>query len=104
MAVHVKKGDRVRIIAGREKGKEGDIIRAIPKEDRVVVEKMNLVKRHQKPTAEFAEGGIITKEAPMHVSNVMLVCSSCKKATRVAHKILDTGKKVRVCKKCGATI
>ncbi len=104
MAVHVKKGDRVKIIAGREKGKEGDIIRSIPREDRVVVEKINLVKRHQKPTPEFSQGGIITKEAPIHVSNVMLVCSSCKKATRVGHKILDTGKKVRVCKQCGATI
>ncbi len=104
MAVHVKKGDRVKIIAGREKGKEGDIIRAIPREDRVVIEKINLVKRHQKPTPEFAQGGIISKEAPIHVSNVMLVCSSCKKPTRVAHKFLDSGKKVRVCKRCGATI
>lgn len=104
VAVNVRKGDLVKVIAGRDKGKEGRIVRSIPKEERVVVEKINLVKRHQKPTPEFTQGGIITKEAPIHVSNVMLVCPSCKKATRVAHKILDSGKKVRACKKCGATI
>ncbi|MDA8195495.1 MAG: 50S ribosomal protein L24 [Thermaerobacter sp.] len=102
--MHVKKGDHVRVLAGRDKGKDGAILRAIPKEDRVVVEKVNLVKRHQKPTAEFAEGGIITKEAPIHVSNVMVICKSCKKPTRVAHKFLDNGKKVRACKKCGASL
>lgn len=99
--MHVKKGDLVKVLAGRDKGKQGVIIRAIPKEDRVVVEKVNLVKRHQKPTAEMTEGGIITKEAPVHVSNVMIVCKSCKKATRVGHRMLDNGKKVRVCKRCG---
>jgi large subunit ribosomal protein L24 len=102
--VHVKKGDTVRVIAGRDKGKEGQIIRAIPKENRVVVEKINLVKRHQRPTPDFPEGGIITKEAPIHVSNVMIICKSCKKPTRIAHKFLENGKKVRACKKCGATL
>ncbi len=102
--MNVRKGDLVKVIAGRDKGKEGRIVRSVPKEERVVVEKVNLVKRHQKPTPDLAQGGIITKEAPIHVSNVMLVCPSCKKATRVAHKFLDNGKKVRACKKCGASI
>lgn len=102
--MHVKKGDLVKVLAGRDKGKEGTIIQSLPKEDRVVVEKVNLVKRHQKPNADYPEGGIITKEAPIHVSNVMLICKSCKKPTRTGHKFEDNGKKVRVCKHCGATL
>ncbi|AEJ38536.1 ribosomal protein L24 [Sulfobacillus acidophilus TPY] len=102
--MHVKKGDLVKILAGRDKGKQGHIIRAIPKENRVVVEKVNLVKRHQRPSPAYPEGGIITKEAPIHVSNVMIICSSCKKPTRIAHKFLDNGKKVRACKHCGASL
>lgn len=102
--MHVKKGDLVRVLAGRDKGKEGHIVQSIPKENRVVVEKVNLVKRHQRPTEEYPEGGIITKEAPIHVSNVMLICKSCKKPTRIAHKFLDNGKKVRACKHCGAAL
>jgi len=102
--VHVKKGDLVKVLAGRDKGKEGRIILSIPKESRVVVEKINLVKRHQRPTEDFPEGGIITKEAPIHVSNVMMICKSCKKPTRIAHKFLEDGKKVRACKHCGATL
>lgn len=102
--MHVKKGDTVKVLAGRDKGKEGQIIQAMPKENRVIVEKVNLVKRHQKPTADFPEGGIITKEAPIHASNVMLICKSCKKPTRIAHKFLDSGKKGRACKHCGATL
>lgn len=102
--MHVRKGDLVKVLAGKDKGKQGKVIRGIPKENRVVVEKINLVKRHQKPTQMNMEGGIITKEAPIHVSNVMLVCNACKKPTRVGHKFLEDGKKVRVCKHCGATI
>ena len=102
--MHVKKGDLVKVIAGRDQGKEGYILEAIPKKNRVVVEKVNMVKRHQRPTMGNPEGGIITKEAPIHVSNVMKVCTSCKKPTRIAHKFLDNGKKVRACKHCGATL
>lgn len=102
--MHVKKGDTVKVLAGRDKGKEGEIIQAMPKENRVIVEKVNLVKRHQKPTPDFPEGGIITKEAPIHASNVMLICKSCKKPTRIAHKFLESGKKARACKHCGATL
>lgn len=102
--MHVKKGDLVKVIAGRDRGKEGHILESKPKENRVIVEKVNLVKRHQRPTMNSPEGGIITKEAPIHVSNVMKVCTSCKKPTRIAHKFLDSGKKVRACKHCGATL
>lgn len=102
--MHVKKGDTVKVLAGRDKGKEGQIVESRPKENRVIVEKVNLVKRHQKPTEDLPEGGIITKEAPIHVSNVMIICKSCKKPTRTAHKFLENGKKVRTCKHCGATL
>ena len=102
--MHVKRGDLVKVITGRDRGKEGHIIQAMPKENRVLVEKVNLVKRHQRPTMENPEGGIITKEAPIHVSNVMKVCTACKKPTRIAHKFLDNGKKVRACKHCGASL
>jgi len=102
--VHVKKGDLVKVLAGKDKGKQGKIIRSIPKEDRVVVEKVNLMKKHQKPTQQYPQGGIIAMEAPLHVSNVMVICPSCKKPTRTGHKFLDNGKKVRQCKHCGAAI
>ncbi len=102
--MHVKTGDLVKVLTGRDKGKQGKIIRAIPKEQRVVVEKINLVKRHQRPTPQNPEGGIVTREAPIHVSNVMIICKSCKKPTRIARKFLDNGKKVRACKRCGATL
>ncbi len=102
--MHVKKGDLVKVLAGKDKGKQGKIIRSIPKEDRVVIEKINLMKKHQKPTQQYPQGGIISMEAPVHVSNVMVICPSCKKPTRVGHKFLDNGKKVRECKHCGAAI
>ena len=101
--MHVKKGDRVKVLCGKDKGKEGEILRAIPQKQRVVVEKVGLIKKAMRPTQQNPQGGIVTKEAPIHVSNVMLVCPSCGKPTRVANKRVD-GKKVRVCKKCGADI
>jgi large subunit ribosomal protein L24 len=102
--MHVKKGDTVSILTGRDRGKRGQVIRSIPKRDRVVVEKLNLMKRHQRPSAEYPEGGIVTSEAPIHVSNVMLVCGSCDRPTRAGKKFLEDGSKVRYCKRCGATI
>ena len=102
--MHVKKGDLVRVLAGKDKGKQGHIIRSIPKQDRVVVEKLNLVKRHQKPSATFPDGGIITMEAPIHVSNVLPICKSCSKPTRVGHVRQENGKKTRVCKHCGKSL
>ena len=102
--LNVKKGDRVKVIAGKDKGKEGVILRALPSKGRVVVEKVNLVKKAMRPTNANPQGGISTLEAPLNVSNVMLVCPSCNEATRVAHRFDEAGKKHRVCKKCGADI
>ena len=101
--LNVKKGDTVRIITGKDRGKEGKIRRAIPETERVVVEKLNMMKKAMRPTQQNPQGGISSIEAPIHVSNVMLVCPNCKETTRVAHRI-DDGKKVRVCKKCGKDI
>ncbi len=100
--MHVKKGDTVELLAGRDRGKRGQIILAEPKRERVVVERLNLVKRHRRPSPQYPDGGIVPTEAPIHVSNVMLVCKSCDKPTRTGKKISDNGKKVRYCKRCGA--
>ena len=102
--LHVKKGDRVKVIAGKDKGKEGEVIRALPEKGRVVVEKVNVVKKAMRPTQQNPQGGISSVEAPINASNVMLVCPSCKAATRIGHRFTDEGKKVRVCKKCGKDI
>ena len=102
--LHVKKGDTVKVLIGKDRGKEGKILRSIPETERVVVEKVNMMKKAMRPTQQNPQGGISTMEAPIHVSNVMLVCPSCSKPTRVGHRIDDAGKKVRVCKKCGKDI
>jgi len=98
-AMRLKKGDMVKVIAGRERGKSGKILKIVTDKNKVVVEKLNFVKRHQKPDAK-GKGGIVEKEAPIHASNVMLICSKCDGAVRVGHKLLEDGKKVRVCSKC----
>ena len=99
--VHVKKGDTVLIIAGKDAGVKGKILSVEPGKSRVMVEKANIVKKHTKPTQRMPQGGIVEKEAPMHSSNVMLFCTKCKKATRIAHEFSSDGKKSRKCKKCG---
>ena len=99
--MNVKKGDTVEVISGKDKGKQGEVLRAMPSEGKVIVEGVAMVKKHQKPTQMGQQGGIIEREAAIDVSNVMLVCPKCGKATRVGHA--GTGKdKKRVCKKCGA--
>ncbi len=102
--LHVKKGDTVIITAGKDKGKKGKVLSASPKEDRVVVEGVNMVKRHTKPTQKVMQGGIIEKASPVHCSNVMLVCSRCGKPSRTGMKVLENGQIVRMCKKCGEVI
>lgn len=102
-AMNIKKGDKVKVIAGKDRGAEGIVTASKPKAERVTVEKVNLVKKALRPSQSNPEGGIATIEAPIHVSNVMLVCPSCKQPTRVSVKRED-GKKIRVCKKCGADI
>ncbi len=98
--LHVKKGDTVQVLTGKDKGKTGKILKVIPKKMRVIVEGINFIKKHQRPTPSNPEGGIITKEAPIHVSNVLLFCPKCGKGVRTRKKI-DGDKKIRVCVKCG---
>jgi len=100
----VKKGDLVRVISGKDKGKEGKILRVIPKLNKVIVENVNIVKKHQRPTQQLREGGIIEQPSPIHVSKVMVVCPSCGRPTRVGYRILEEGKKVRICRKCNEII
>ena len=98
--MHVKKGDKVQVISGKDKGKQGVILAAFPKESRVIVEGVNIVKKHSKPSQLNPQGGIITKEAPIHVSNVMILDPKTGEPTRVGFKVED-GKKVRIAKKSG---
>ena len=101
--LHVKKGDTVVVLSGKDKGKQGKIITAMPKAGKVIVEGINKVKRHSKPSLKVPQGGIITKEMPLHVCKVQLVCPACNKPTRIGHKEVN-GKNARVCKKCGEVI
>ncbi|MBM2837962.1 MAG: ribosomal protein [Deltaproteobacteria bacterium] len=104
LATHVKKNDTVKVIAGKEKGKTGKVIVVLPKKERVIIEKINLVKRHTKPKGAAGQGGIIEKEGAIHISNVMVVCPKCDSAVRFGYKLLEDGNKVRVCKKCEEVI
>lgn len=101
--LHVKKGDTVQVLSGKDKGKEGKILTALPKKGKVIVEGVNKVKRHNKPSQSNPRGGIVTKEAAISSSKVMVVCPKCKKPTRIAHKV-ENGKSVRVCKHCGEVL
>ena len=100
--LHVRKDDTVVVITGKDKGKKGKVLVAMPEAGRVVVEGANMMKKAMRPTQQNPQGGISTMEAPLHVSNVMLICPNCKEATRVSRK-REEGKKgyIRVCKKCG---
>ena len=102
--LHVKKGDKVLVLTGKDKGREAKIIEAQPKKGRVIVEGVNKIKKHTKPSATNATGGIVVKEAPIASSNVMLVCPSCKKATRIKKNQQKDGSFARACVKCGETI
>lgn len=95
----LKKGDRVRVIAGKDKGKVGKILKIIGEEGRVTVEKVNLLKKHQKPDQK-SKGGIIEKEGSIHLSNVMYLCSKCNKNARIGIKVMDDGRKLRTCGRC----
>ncbi len=102
--VHVKKGDMVEVIAGKHRGKRGKVLKVQPKSGRIIIEGVNLVKRHSKPTQKMPQGGIVEKEGPVHGARVMLVCPKCGNAVRVSHGYLADGSKVRVCKNCGEQI
>jgi len=101
---YLKLNDKVEVVAGKDKGRVGKITKVYPDSDKAKVEKINMIKRHMKPNMKNQQGGIIEMEAPMHVSNLMLICSKCAKAVRVKNSRLEDGTKVRVCKKCGESI
>ncbi len=98
--LHVKKDDLVMVIAGKEKGKSGKIVRVLPERGQVVVESLNVVKRHTRPTRTNNQGGIIEKEAPFDASNVQILCKGCNKPSRTGIRVLEDGSKARFCKKC----
>jgi large subunit ribosomal protein L24 len=103
----VRRNDTVMVITGKDRGKTGLVRQVITKKNRLIVEGLNMMKKHQRPTQQAgvpAPGGIVVREAPLHASNVMLVCKECGKATRTALRVRPDGVKVRVCKKCGADV
>ncbi|MEO0250433.1 MAG: 50S ribosomal protein L24 [candidate division WOR-3 bacterium] len=96
---HIKKNDTVMVMVGKDKGKTGKVLRINQKKDRIIVEKVNIIKRHVKPSQK-TKGGIMERESPISVSNVMIYCDKCAKPVRVGRKVLEDGKKVRFCRKC----
>jgi len=98
---HIKKDDFVKIIAGKDRGKQGKVLRVFPQEGRLTVERVNMIKRHTRPTRQMQQGGIIEREGKLHISNVMLICSKCERGVRVGHRVLEDKKKVRICRRCG---
>ncbi len=101
--MNIRKDDKVVVLSGKDKGKEGKVLSVSPKTGKVIVEGVNVASRHTKPRKQGEEGGILKVETPLYACKVMVVCPKCGKATRVAHK-LDNGKNIRVCKKCGANL
>jgi len=104
MGLKIKKNDTVLVTTGREKGKKGRVLSVNPSEEELLIERINVIKRHMKPSKKQTQGGIIEKEAPLHISNVMLLCPKCGKPTRIAHVVLTDGNKVRSCKRCKEVI
>jgi large subunit ribosomal protein L24 len=107
VGLNIKKGDTVQVISGKDRGATGKVILTMPKEERVLVEGVNRIKKHTRITTNqrgAQSGGIVTQEAPVHVSNVMIVCPSCNKPSRVGHRQDESGKNVRICRRCGADL
>ena len=102
--LNVRKGDRVIVVSGKEKGKRGKILRTLPEKKRVIVEGLNMVKRAVKPTQKNPQGGLIDKEGSIHVSNVMLLCDKCSKPGRIGFQKLEDGRRVRFCRACREVI
>lgn len=102
--IKIKKDDKVKVLTGKDKGKIGKVLKVVKKTNRAVVENINVVKTHQKPSQANPQGGIVNKNMPMNVSNLMVMCNSCVKPTRIAMKQLEDGKRVRICKKCNQQI
>jgi len=104
VTLRIRKGDTVKVLMGREGGKTGKILKVIGKKQGALVEKLNMVKRHTRATKKAPEGGVVEKESPINLSNLMLVCGRCRKATRVKTKVVEGRKRVRVCRHCGEII
>jgi large subunit ribosomal protein L24 len=100
----IRKGDKVRVLAGKDRGKEGRVSRAIPADNKVIVDGVNIAKRHQKPTSATTQGGIIDKAMPLDASNVAVLSPSDGKPTRIGYRVTEAGEKVRICKRTGADI
>ena len=99
----LKKGDEVEVLAGKDLGKRGAVMRVVPASGKVIVDRVNIAKKHQKPTKATMQGGIIDKEMPINASNVGLVCDKCRKPTRIGYRF-EAGKKIRICRKCGGDV
>jgi large subunit ribosomal protein L24 len=104
LSAHVRRGDTVGVIAGSERGKRGKVLRVLPEKGRVLVEHVNMIKKHQRPTQKLRQGGIIEREGPLALANVLVVCPRCDKPSRLGIKILADGRKARTCRRCGESI
>jgi large subunit ribosomal protein L24 len=102
--VQIRKNDSVIVIGGKERGKTGKVLRVMPDKDAVVIERLNMVKRHTKPRGPQQPGGIVEKEAAIHASNIMILCDKCNAPVRVGHKTLADGKKIRICRRCNEAL
>ena len=102
--IRIKVDDKVKVVAGKERGKIGKVLKIDRKKNRILIENINVIKRHQRPSAQHRQGGIIESEAPIHFSNVMLMCNKCVTPIRIKMKHLEDGKKIRVCGKCDEVI
>jgi large subunit ribosomal protein L24 len=103
--VHIRKNDQVKVIAGKSLDKVGRVLRVMRDKNRVIVEGVSLLKRHTRANpSKNIKGGIVERESPIHISNVMILCGSCNQATRIGHSLLSDGKKIRVCRKCGSSL
>jgi large subunit ribosomal protein L24 len=105
LATPIRKNDNVVVTTGKDRGKSGRVVRLVPEKNRLVVEGVNIIKRHTKPNPQKnVKGGVVEREAPLHASNVQIVCPECGKPTRVGKKVLDDGRKVRICRKCDGVL
>ena len=102
--MQIRKNDSVMVIAGKERGKTGKVLRVLPDEDAVIIERINIVKRHTKPRGPQQPGGIVEKEASIDVSNIMIMCDKCNAPVRIGRKILADGKKIRICRRCNEAL
>lgn len=102
--MQIRKNDSVMVIAGKERGKTGKVLRVLRERDAVIIERLNIVKRHTKPRGPQQAGGIVEKEAAIHASNIMIMCEKCNAPARIGHKTLADGKKIRICRNCSEAL